>query len=103
MPKDLIEVICILERGEKCHAYEIILKRNYFTLLTKFPAKKGESTQLKNIASGRQTASHQDKKEVSSEEKLLKRSVERSNFHLVLLDQSVRIDIWIRTFKILPM
>ena len=59
MPKDLIEIICILERDEKCHSYKIIRKRKYFTLVTKFPAKNGESTSLKNYASGRQTASHQ--------------------------------------------
>ena len=70
MPRDLLEIICILERGEKCHSYKIIRKRNYFTLVTKFPVKNGESTPLKNNASGQQTASHQDKKEVSSEEKL---------------------------------
>ena len=73
MPKDLIEIICILERDEKCHSYKIIRKRKYFTLVTKFPAKNGEATPLKNYASGRQTASHQDKKEVSSEEKPLNR------------------------------
>ena len=76
MPRDLLEIICILERGEKCHSYKIIRKRNYFTLVTKFPAKNGESTPLKN-ASGRQTASHQDKKEVSSEEKLPNRKQKR--------------------------
>ena len=53
MPRDLIEIICILERGEKCHSYKITQKRNYFTLVTKgFPAKNGESTPLKNNASG---------------------------------------------------
>ena len=57
MPKDLIEIICILERDEKCHSYKIIRKGKYFTLVTKFPAKNGESTPLKNYASGRQTAS----------------------------------------------
>ena len=77
MPKDLIEIICILERDEKCHSYKIIRKRKYFTLVTKFPAKNGESTPLKNNASGRQTASHQDKKEVSSEEKPLNRKPKR--------------------------
>ena len=77
MPKDLIEIICILERDEKCHSYKIIRKRKYFTLVTKFPAKNGESTPLKNYASGRQTASHQDKKEVSSEEKPLNRKPKR--------------------------
>ena len=24
MPRDLLEIICILERGEKCHSYKII-------------------------------------------------------------------------------
>ena len=76
MPKDLIEIICILERDEKCHSYKIIRKRKYFTLVTKFPANNGESTPLKNYASGRQTA-HQDKKEVSSEEKPLNRKPKR--------------------------
>ena len=70
MSRDLLEIICILERGEKCHSYKIIRKRNCFTLVTKFSAKNGESTPLKNNASGRQTASQQDKKEVSSEGKL---------------------------------
>ena len=70
MPRDLIEIICILERGKKCHWYKIIRKRNYSTLVTKFLTKNGEWTPLKNNASGQQTASHQDKKEVSSEEKL---------------------------------
>ena len=36
MPKNLIEIICILERGEKCHSYKIIRRRNYFSLVTKF-------------------------------------------------------------------
>ena len=77
MPRDLLEIICIIERGEKCHWYKIIRKTNYFTLVTKFPAKNGEPTPLKNNASGRQTASHQDKKEVSSEEKLPNRKRKR--------------------------
>ena len=62
MPRDLLEIICILERGEKCHSYKIIRKRNYLTLVTRFPAKNGESTPSKNNASGLQTASHQDKR-----------------------------------------
>ena len=37
MPKDLIEIICILERDEKCHSYKFIGKRKFFTLVTKFP------------------------------------------------------------------
>ena len=52
MPRDLIEIICILEKGEKCLSYEIIRKRNYFTLVTKFSAKNEESTPLKNNTSG---------------------------------------------------
>ena len=55
MQKDLTEIICILERGEKCHSCIFIRKRIYVTLVTKFPAKNIESTPLKNTASGRQT------------------------------------------------
>ena len=101
MPRDLLEIICILERGEKCHSYKIIRKRNYFTLVTKFPTKNGESTPLKTNASGRQTASHQDKKEVSSKEKLPNRKqkhMERANLQLLLLT-----NIRIRKLKILLM
>ena len=42
MPDDLLEVICILERGKKHNSYKIIRKRNYFSLITKFPAENGE-------------------------------------------------------------
>ena len=69
MPDDLLEIICILERGEKHNPYKIIRKRNYFSLITKFPAKNG-STPLKNCASARGTATHQDKREFSSDDKL---------------------------------
>ena len=30
MPDDLLEIICILERGKKHNSYKIIRKRNYF-------------------------------------------------------------------------
>ena len=70
MPDDLLEIICILERGEKHNPYKIIRKRNYFSLITKFSAKNGESTPLKNCASARGTATHQDKGEFSSDDKL---------------------------------
>ena len=52
MPRDLLEIIYILERCEKCHLYKIIQKGNHFTFVTKFPAKNGESAPLKNNASG---------------------------------------------------
>ena len=70
MPVDLLEIICILERREKHKSYKIIRKRNYFSLITKFPTKNGESTPLKNSASANGTATHQNKKEVSSDDKL---------------------------------
>ena len=70
MPDDLLEVICILERGKKHYSYKIIRKRKYFSLITKFPAKNGESTPLKNCASARGTATHQDQREFSSDDKL---------------------------------
>ena len=70
MPDDLLEIICILERGEKHNLYIIIRKRNYFSLITKFPAKNGESTPLKNCTSARGTATYQEKREFSSDNKL---------------------------------
>ena len=54
--------------------YKIVRKRNDLTLVTKFPAKNGESSPLKNNTSSGQTASHQDKKEVSSKGKLPNRN-----------------------------
>ena len=53
MPDNLLEIICILERGEKHNSYKIIRKGNYISFITKFPAKNGESTPLKNCASAR--------------------------------------------------
>ena len=70
MPDDLLEINCIFERGEKHNPYKIIRKKNYFSLITKFPAKNGESTPLKKCASARGTATHQDKREFSSDDKL---------------------------------
>ena len=70
MPDDLLEIICIIERGEKHNSYKIIPKKNYFSLITKFPAKNGESTPLKNYTSARGTATHQEKREFSSDDKL---------------------------------
>ena len=62
MPDDLLEIICILERGEKHNSYKILRKRNNFSLITKFPAKNGELSPLKNCASARGTATHQEKR-----------------------------------------
>ena len=70
MPDYLLEIICILERGEKHNLYKIIRKRNFFSLITKFPVKSGESTPLKNCTSSRETATHQEKREFSSDDKL---------------------------------
>ena len=102
MPDDLLEIICILERGEKHNPYKIIRKRNYFSLITKFPAKNGESTPLKNCASARGTATHQDKREFSSDDKLPKKgeSVEETNLHMLL---DLQVNKRIRNLKILPM
>ena len=55
MPDDLLKVICILEREKNHNLYKIIGKRNYFSLITKFPTKNGEWTPLKNCASARST------------------------------------------------
>ena len=59
IPKDLLEIICILERGKQHHSYKIIRNRNHFAFVAKFPARNGEPTPLKNNASVQQTASHQ--------------------------------------------
>ena len=73
MTDDLLEIICILEKGDlKRHSYKIIRKRNYFSLITKFPAKNGGSTPLKNSASAQRTGTHQDKQVLSSDNKLRK-------------------------------
>ena len=39
MPDDLLEVICILERGKKHNSYKIIRKRNYFFSSPNFPPR----------------------------------------------------------------
>ena len=70
IPKDLLDIICILERDERHHLYKIVRNRTGFLLIAKFGAKNVESTPLKNNASVQQTVSHQDKKQLSSKDKL---------------------------------
>ena len=70
IPKDLLDIICILERDERHHSYKIVRNRTGFSLIAKFGTKNVESTPLKNSASVEQTASYQDKKQLSSEDKL---------------------------------
>ena len=70
IPKDLLDIICILERDERHHSYKIVRNRTGISLIAKFGDKNVESTPLQNNASVQQTASHQDKKQLSSEDKL---------------------------------
>ena len=72
IPEKLLDIICILERDEKHHSYKIIRNKNNFSLIVKFGAKNAETTPLKNNASAKRTARYQDKKQVSSEDKLCK-------------------------------
>ena len=66
-----------MREGEKHNSYKILRDRNHFSLIAKFPARNGEPTPLKNNASVQQTASHQEKKRVSSEDKLSSRKRKR--------------------------
>ena len=72
IPEKLLDIICILERDEKHHSYKITRNKNNFSLIVKFGAKNAETTPLKNNASAIRTARYQDKKQVSSEDKLCK-------------------------------
>ena len=72
IPERLLDIICILESDEKHPSYKIIRNKNTFTLIAKFGAKNEETTPLKNSASAVKTARYQDKKQVSSEDKLCK-------------------------------
>ena len=72
IPERLLDIICILERDEKYHSYKIIRNKKNFSLIAKFGAKNEETTPLKNNASAQNTARFQDKKQVSSEDKLCK-------------------------------
>ena len=73
-------VECLIrDRGfepHRCHCVVVleqdtfIRKRNYFSLITKFPAKNGESRPLKSYACARGTATHQEKRDFSSDDKL---------------------------------
>ena len=84
--------------------YKIIRKKNYFSLITKFPAKNGESTPLKNCASARGTATHQEKQEFSSNNKLPSKikgeSIEETHLHMLL---DLQVSKRIRNLKILLM
>ena len=95
MPKNLIEIICILERGEKCHSYKIIRRRNYFSLVTKFHINAIEEQcflSTNNFSAG------QEKKSCQIESG----GAERINLHLLLLDLSLLNNMRIRKLNILP-
>ena len=103
MPDDLLEVICILERGKKHHSYKIIRKRNYFSLITKFPAKNGESTPLKNCAfplEEQQLIRIRENFLPTTSFQIKGESVEGTNLHMLL---DLQVIIRIRNLKILPM
>ena len=72
LPEILLDIICILERDEKHHSYKIIRNKKTFSLIAKFGAKNEDTTPLKDNASAQNTARYQDKKQVSSEDKLCK-------------------------------
>ena len=72
IPERLLDIICILESDEKHHSYKIIRNKKTFSLIAKFGAKNEETRPLKNNASAQKTARYQDKKQVSSENKLCK-------------------------------
>ena len=55
----LCQMTCILEREEKQNSYKIIRKRNYFSLITKFPAKNGDL-----LASQHTNKKHKDSSDV---------------------------------------
>ena len=88
IPKDLLEIICILERDEKHHSYKIIRNWSGFSHVAKFRTKNAKSTLLKNSASVQKPASHQDQKQLSSEDKLrsIRRKRGKKNLHPGLLD-----------------
>ena len=66
-----------LQKSSSPEPEKIIRNRNHFSLIAKFPARNGEPTPLKNNASVQQTASHQEKKRISSEDKLSSRKRKR--------------------------
>ena len=53
IPKDLLDIICILERDEWHHSYKIVRNRTGFALIAKFGAK--------NVESNRRTTLHFNK------------------------------------------
>ena len=46
--EDLLEIICVLERGEKLHLYKIMQRGIILFFITNFPALNGEMTRIEN-------------------------------------------------------
>ena len=86
-------------------AHKIIRNRNHFSLIAKFPPRNGEPTPLNNNASVQETASHQEKKRVSSEDKLSsrKQKCERKNLRHMLLELNLQVNVRKRNLTFLPM
>ena len=102
MPDDLLEIICILERVEKHKSYKIIHKRNYFSLITKFPAKNGESTPLKNCPplEEQQLIRKRENFLPTTSYQIKGESIEGTNLHMLL---DLQVNKRIRNLKIFPM
>lgn len=98
IPKNLLDIICILESDEISHSWKLIRNSDSFSLVIKTPAKNANPTPLKNNASG-QPANRQDKKQVSSDDKLRKRSKRKKKSpSTVARDRSRRKAFW-KTIK----
>ena len=52
IPKDLLDIICILERDERHHSYKIVRNGTGFSLIAKFGAKNVESTPQGQLLEG---------------------------------------------------
>ena len=70
IPKDLLDIICILERDENHHSYKIIRIRYGFFTDRQISRQECRIHPIEENTSVQQPASHQDKNQLSSEDKL---------------------------------
>ena len=72
IPERLLDIICILERDGKHHSYKIIRNKNNFPSSPNLVPRMKKRRHRKTTLPLKKTARFQDKKQVSSEDKLCK-------------------------------
>ena len=101
MPDDLLEVICILERGKKHNSYKIYVRGIIFLSSPNFPPRMENRRYCRTVLSlqEQQPIRIRENFQPTTSYQIKGESVEGTNLHMLL---DLQVIIRIRNLKILP-